>query len=192
MARPRAFEESDVIDRAIRQFWSHGYEATSVDDLCAATGLNRSSLYRTFGSKRDLLNTALGAYERDALHRIEHLLAAHPLREGLRRFLMGLFQDGADEVTRWGCLIGNCAGELAAHDKRAQKRLWRSLQQIEDLLCRALERAQENGELSREADTKSLARFLMTQAQGLRLVAKTRPPQAVLENIVATTLSFLT
>ena len=71
MARPRAFDESDVIDRAMRQFWSYGYEATSVDDLCAATGLNRSSLYRTFGSKRELLDTALTAYERASLQRIE-------------------------------------------------------------------------------------------------------------------------
>jgi TetR/AcrR family transcriptional regulator, transcriptional repressor for nem operon len=191
MARPRAFDESDVIDRAIRQFWSHGYEATSVDDLCAATGLNRSSLYRTFGSKRELLNTALSAYERDALRRIEHLLAAHPIREGLRRFLMGVFQDESAPIRQWGCLIGNCAGELAAHDQQAQKRLWRSMQHIEGLLCRALKRARQDGALSPDADAESLARFLMTQAQGLRLVAKTRPPRAVLENIVTTTLSIL-
>lgn len=191
MARPRAFDESDVINRAIRQFWSYGYEATSVDDLCAATGLNRSSLYRTFGSKRELLNTVLAAYERDALQRIEHLLTAHPIREGLRRFLMGLFQDEATGTTQWGCLVGNCAGELAAHDKQAQKRLWQSLQHIEALLCRAITRAQRDGDLSPELDAEAIAQFLMTQAQGLRLVAKTRPPRAALENIVATTLSVL-
>ena len=191
MARPRAFDESDVIDRAIRQFWSHGYEATSIDDLCAATGLNRSSLYRTFGSKRELLNTALGAYERDAVQRIGRLLDGYPIREALRRFLMGVFQDENTPTRQWGCLIGNCAGELAAHDEPAQKRLWRSLQQIEGLLCRALKRAQQDGALSPDADAESIARFLMTQAQGLRLVAKTHPPRPVLENIVDTTLSIL-
>ncbi len=191
MARPRAFDESDVIDRAMRQFWSYGYEATSVDDLCAATGLNRSSLYRTFGSKRELLDTALTAYERASLQRIEHLLAGHPIREGLRRFLMGLFHGESAGSARWGCLIGNCASELAAHDTQAQKRLRQSMQRIEALLCAAIERAQRNGELSPEADAESLARFLMTQAQGLRLVAKTSPSRAVLENIVTTTLSVL-
>jgi TetR/AcrR family transcriptional repressor of nem operon len=190
MARPREFDEADVIDRAMRQFWAHGYEATSVDDLCAATGLNRSSLYRAFGSKRELLDTALTAYERSSLHRIEQLLAEHPIREGLRRFLMGLFH-GASSATQWGCLIGNCASEIAAHDPKAQKRLWQILSRIEDLLCDALARAQRDGALSERIDPRSIARFLMTQAQGLRLVAKTKPPRPVLENIVATTLSVL-
>lgn len=191
MARPREFDENDVIDKAMRQFWAHGYEATSVDDLCAATGLNRSSLYRAFGSKRELLDTALTAYEQESLRRIERLLAEHPIREGLRRFLMGLFQSGSAENAQWGCLIGNCAGELAAHDAPARKRLRRSMQRIEDLLRTAIERACRNGELSPETDPDALAQFLMTQAQGMRLVAKTKPPQHMLERIVATTLSIL-
>ena len=82
MARPREFDESAVIDRAMQQFWAHGYEATSVDDLCAVTGLNRSSLYRAFGSKRDLLDIALTAYEESALNGIERLFAQHPIDEG--------------------------------------------------------------------------------------------------------------
>ena len=191
MARPREFDETDVIDRAMRQFWSHGYEATSVDDLCSATGLNRSSLYRTFGSKRDLLDTALAAYERNAIHRIEGLLEDHPIREGLRRFLLGLFHGGSAGTAHWGCLIGNCASELAARDPRAQMRLWQCLHRIEGVLRDAIARAQRNGELTAQIDPTSLAQFLMTQAQGLRLVAKTKPPRHVLENIVATTLSIL-
>ena len=192
MARPREFDETAVIDRAMQQFWANGYEATSVDDLCAATGLNRSSLYRAFGSKRELLDVALSAYEKSALSRIERLLALHPIREGLRLFLMGLFGERSGEIAQWGCLIGNCAGELAARDSKAQKRLRRSLLGIEDVLCDAIARAQQNGSFSDRADPRSLAQFLLTQAQGLRLVAKTRPPRAVLENIVATTLSVLT
>ena len=191
MARPREFDESAVIDRAMLQFWAAGYEATSVDDLCAATGLNRSSLYRTFGSKRELLDIALTAYEESALRRIERLLAQHPVDEGLRLFLMGLFGEGSEAITRWGCLIGNCVGELAARDPEAQKRLRRSLRHIEDVLCDTLVRAQRDGTLPARADPRALAQFLLTQAQGLRLVAKTKPPHGVLENIVATTLSVL-
>jgi len=191
MARPREFDEADVIGRAIQQFWSHGYEATSVDDLCAATGLNRSSLYRTFGSKRELLDIALTTYEKNSLQRIEQLLAHNPIEEGLRLFLMGLFDENSAKTVHWGCLIGNCASELAAHNPRAQKRLLHSLHRIEGVLCDALTRAQRSGELEARADPQSLALFLMTQAQGLRLVAKTKPPRSVLENIVATTLSVL-
>lgn len=191
MARPREFDESAVIDRAMQQFWAHGYEATSVDDLCAATGLNRSSLYRAFGSKRDLLDAALTTYVDGSLRRIARLFEQHPIDEALRRFLLGQFGDRAEAIGRWGCLIGNCAGELAARDVKAQKRLQRSLRRVEDVVFDALVRAQRDGALPERADPRALAQFLLTQAQGLRLVAKTNPPRGVLESIVTTALSVL-
>ena len=191
MARPREFDESAVINRALQQFWANGYEATSVDDLCAVTGLNRSSLYRAFGSKRDLLDVALAAYEANALNGIARLFAQHPINDAARLFLSGLFGERSDAIGRWGCLIGNCAGELAARDEKARKQIRRSLRRIEDVLYDALVRAQRDGALSDRADPRALAQFLLTQAQGLRLVSKTNPPPGVLENIVTTTLSVL-
>ena len=62
MARPRAFEPDAAIDRALDVFWSKGYEATSLDDLCSATGLSRSSFYGTFGSKKNMLLKAVTRY----------------------------------------------------------------------------------------------------------------------------------
>jgi len=193
MARPREFNETQVIDLAMRRFWSHGYEATSIGDLCAATGLNRSSLYRAFGSKRELLDLALDAYESQAAERLAALLDRHrPIQEGLRRFLLGAFDDGGDAHGRWGCLVGNCTNELAARDPAAQARLRRSLAAIENVLAAALARAQAAGEISAATDNRALARFLTAQAQGVRLVAKTQPKREVLDDIVATALSLLT
>lgn len=191
MARPREFDESTVIDKAMQQFWSQGYEATSVDDLCAATGLNRSSLYRAFGSKRELLDIALTAYERNSLQRIEQLFAKHSIHDALRLFLLGLFDDKSGRTSHWGCLIGNCTTELAARDPKARERLRLTMHRIEEILCIALTRGQRDGALTTRTDPQSLAQFLLTQAQGLRLLAKTKPPRGVLENIVATTLSVL-
>lgn len=192
MARPREFDESQVIDAVMQQFWSHGYEATSVDDLCAVTGLNRSSLYGAFGSKRQLLDTALTAYEKLAAARTASLLRQYrPIREGLRRFLLGLFEDSVQDRGQWGCLIGNSAGELAMRDDAAQKRLRSSLQRIESVLHEALTEAQQNGEIAANTNITALSRFLMAQAQGLRLVNKTRPDRALLDDIVSTALSVV-
>ena len=55
MARPRTFDEADVVEAARDQFWNRGYAATSVDDLTAATGLGKGSLYGAFGDKHSLL-----------------------------------------------------------------------------------------------------------------------------------------
>src|SRR5258708_8354183 len=62
MARPREFDIDIALDRAMEAFWEKGYEATSLDDLCEVTGLSRSSLYATFGSKRTLLLQAVDRY----------------------------------------------------------------------------------------------------------------------------------
>ncbi len=62
MARPREFDIDIALDRAMEAFWEKGYEATSLDDLCEVTGLSRSSLYATFGSKRKLLLRSVDRY----------------------------------------------------------------------------------------------------------------------------------
>src|SRR5712691_2443481 len=62
MARPREFDAYTALDRAMEVFWSKGYGATSLDNLCEVTGLSRSSLYATFGSKRNLLLRSVDRY----------------------------------------------------------------------------------------------------------------------------------
>jgi AcrR family transcriptional regulator len=79
MGRNRSFTESEVVDRAARQFLATGYEATSIDDLVAATGLHRGSLYKAFGSKRGLFVAALrgaGAHGLTAPDRLDLVLVA--------------------------------------------------------------------------------------------------------------------
>ena len=66
MARPRTFDETEVLDRAVQLFWTHGYDGTSIADLEAATGLGRQSLYNTFGGKRELFVRALKHYHAQA------------------------------------------------------------------------------------------------------------------------------
>src|SRR4051794_13262100 len=62
MARPREFDETAAVESAMNAFWNHGYEATSTQDLCEATGLGRSSVYNTFTSKRALFQRSLTHY----------------------------------------------------------------------------------------------------------------------------------
>ena len=118
MARPRAFDESDVLAKARDQFWAHGYTATSVQDLEAATGLSRSSLYATFGDKRRLYDRVLRAYQGDSQAYLRDLVAsAKTFRDAVDR----LFRDAATRICacplRKGCLIANATSELASVDE---------------------------------------------------------------------------
>ena len=178
MARPREFDPDDALERATRLFWAKGFENTSLDDLCIATGLGRSSLYAAFGDKRALYLQALARYEERSLARIAAAFEGRGVRAGLEAFLGALIDDIVAGPGRRGCFIGNCAAELARLDATAAARVRRSLERIEAAFRVVLAK-----ELPAGADVEALARFLTAGIQGLRLVGKANPQRAGLEDI---------
>jgi TetR/AcrR family transcriptional repressor of nem operon len=191
MPRPREFDPDEVLERATQVFWAKGFENSSLDELCAATGLGRSSLYAAFGDKRRLYLSALARYEAGSVARIAVALESGPAREGLRRFFDGLIEAIIAGPGRRGCFIGNCAAEMARLHPGAAARVRASLKRIEAAFRDGLDRAQARGELPPRADTTALARFLTASIQGLRLVGKANPDRRVLDDIASTMLHCL-
>jgi TetR/AcrR family transcriptional repressor of nem operon len=192
VARPREFEADDVLERAMQAFWARGYRATSLGDLCTATGLSRSSLYAAFGGKRALLHRSLDRYEEQGIARITAALSRPlPVREAISAFISDLIEGIVEGPGRRGCFIGNCAAELARRDPVTAARVRRSLARIESAFAEALARARARGEVSPKDDVKSLARFIVAGIQGLRLVGKANPDRAALEDIAAVMLRCL-
>jgi TetR/AcrR family transcriptional regulator, transcriptional repressor for nem operon len=184
MARPREFDSGEVLEQATRVFWARGFEHTSLDDLCAATGLNRSSLYGAFGDKRALYLQSLARYEAGSLARIRQAFDGKPVREGLRDFLRGLVDAIVEGPGRRGCFIGNCAAEMARLDRAAAARVKLSLERIEDAFGDAFERGGIAGARAR-------ARFVTAGVQGLRLYGKANPDREALEDVASTLLQCL-
>jgi TetR/AcrR family transcriptional repressor of nem operon len=192
MARPREFDVDDALEEAMQVFWSKGYEATSLDDLCAATGLSRSSLYATFGNKRDLLLQTVDRYVERRTPSIEAVLARQPdIYQGIAALLREFIDQIVSGAGRRGCFLGNCAAELPRADRTALARVRQGLARTEATFRKALARAGARGELPPGADVDALARFLTASLQGLRLIGKANPHRAVLEDIAATILRCL-
>ena len=191
MARPREFDSGAALESAMQVFWAKGYGATSLDDLCSATGLGRSSLYAAFGNKRRLYLRSLDRYEDAGAIRIANALAKAPLRKALGAFLDRMITDIVAGPGRSGCFIGNCAAELANGDRAAAARVRRSLERIQATFRDALARARERGEIATDADVDALARFIVAGIQGLRLVGKAKPERAALDDIAAVMLNCL-
>ena len=184
MALPREFDVDAVLERAMQAFWARGYAATSLDDLCAATGLGRSSLYAAFGGKLELLHRSLARYEEQGIARIAAALSRPvPVREAFAAFLDEFIERIVAGPGRRGCFIGNCAAELARRDRATAARVRRSLGRVEATFRDALRRAQTRGEIAVDADIDALARFLVAGTQGLRLVGKANPDRAALDDI---------
>jgi TetR/AcrR family transcriptional repressor of nem operon len=180
-----------VLERATLVFWTRGFKHTSLDDLCGATGLNRSSLYAAFGRKRDLYLRALARYEDRSAARIEEALAGRPIRAGLADFLDELIDAIVEGPGRRGCFIGNCAAELARLDRTAAARVRRSLARIEGCFHAALDRAKMRGELPQRADPRALARFITIGIQGLRVYGKANADRATLQGVSTTLVKCL-
>ena len=192
MARPREFNIDTALERAMDVFWSKGYEATSLDDLCAVTGLSRSSFYATFGSKRSLLLRSVDRYVEQRNPKLAAILAQPlPVRDAFAALAQQFIDQIVSGPGRRGCFLGNCAAELPRSDRAALARVRQGLESTEATFRDALTRAQSRGDLAADADLSALARFLMSGFQGLRLVGKVNPDRATLEDIAGIMLRCL-
>jgi TetR/AcrR family transcriptional repressor of nem operon len=192
MARPREFDVDAALERAMQVFWAKGYEAASLDDLCDATGLSRSSLYAAFGDKRNLLLQTLSHYVDNGSERIAKTLADKvPFRAALACLLTEFIDAIVAGPGRRGCFIGNCAAEIARNDRTAMAHIRDALARNEGYFRDALVAALARGELPPKADPAALARFLTASIQGLRLVGKANPDRAALDDIAAVILRCL-
>jgi TetR/AcrR family transcriptional repressor of nem operon len=192
MARPREFDREAALDRAMDAFWSKGYEATSIEDLVARMGIQRGSLYGTFGDKRALFLTALERYQHVVSRELfDALEAPGSGLEAIRRFFRLRVEGALDRRRPPGCLVTNSAVELSGRDRGAAARVNGSLVKMEAAFHRALLRARAAGELSPARDLRALARFLTSSAQGLSVMAKAFPDRAILEDVVSVVLAAL-
>ena len=192
MPRPPEFEREVVLDRAMRAFWSRGYEATSIQHLVERTGIQRGSLYGAFGDKRALFLAAIDHYDRVMTAKLLATLDAPGSGLGAIRRFFRLKVDAAQARSRpRGCLVTNSATELASRDRRTASRIGATLGRIEAAFHRAVIRGQQAGEIDPERDARALARFLTSSTQGLSVMAKASPERAPLEDIVKVTLEVV-
>ena len=192
MPRQKEFDQEAALDRAMSAFWTKGYAATSVEDLVARMGVQRGSLYATFGDKRTLFLSALDRYQRVVTRELfDALEAPGSGLEAIRRFFRLRVEGSLDRSRPPGCLVTNSAVELARRDRGAAAKVGGSLAGLEAAFLRALERARAQGELAATRNVRALARFLTSSAQGLSVMAKAFPERGVLEDVVKVVLAAL-
>jgi len=193
MARPREFEESDVIASAMEVFWRKGYQGTSVADLVEATGLQRGSLYGAFGDKHSLYLTALDAYTSDALAAFARLRSAHddPV-DGVRAFIRMLGEDCKNGTgSERSCMVVGACSELAADDLAARQRVQAFLTDMQGAIGAALAAGQERGSFSADRDPVAVGVFIQSSLQGLNVLAQSKPGDAAIDSVVAELLGTL-
>lgn len=191
MARPREFDEEAVLDAAAVRFWNHGFEATSVRDLSAETGLTTASLYNAFGDKRALYRRALDHYvNRNVLDRIRRCSAMEP-RVAVETFFEEILQRSLGDPECKGCMLVNSALEVAPHDPEFRAAIATALTRIEDFFLERIRAGQATGAISAARPAEELARHLLGVLMGLRVLARVRPERALLTGVVAPSMALL-
>jgi TetR/AcrR family transcriptional regulator, transcriptional repressor for nem operon len=192
MARPQEFEASEALKSAMRVFWRKGYEAASLNDILSATGLSKSSLYATFGDKRELFLAAFEAYRRERLQRLEIALNdGQPARQSIEKFFRQGVAHAESPEHAYGCMTANEAVELAPHDLDIQQLVMEDFQAVEQAFARAILRGQADGSIARDKEPRQLARFLVVSLQGLQVMTRAKSRRALLDDTLTVMLAAL-
>jgi len=192
MPRPRAFRTETVVDAAIEQFRSSSYAATSTDDLCACTGLSRSSLYNAFGNKAALYRAALQRYDENGRARGALLLDADGSgRELVERMLRDTIAAQRDAADRRACMVLAASVEVGSSDPDVATMARRNLDGYHATLTRLIERGQADGSIGTNVDAAELASLLHAMVNGLQIVGRVSEDDETIDRTIDTALSVI-
>lgn len=188
----KKFDRRVALDRAMQAFWGRGYEATSVQDLLDCMGLNRGSLYATFGDKHALFVEALEMYDVEVRIRLlSQVRSRFPPKQAIRKLLESFTKDIVEDCPGQGCFLTNTALELAAHDPAARKIVGQSQEDLERFFREVLAEGQRDGTVNSRLVPREAARGLLASFIGLVVLSRSRPEADLLHSVVEDALSRL-
>lgn len=181
----KQFDAKDVLDKAMRTFWKHGYEATSMQNLVDCTGINRGSLYATFGDKRTLFLTALRAYDEELCgEMLTELEARYRPRDAIRHLFLAFAKDVPENGGSDGCFLTNTALELASHDREVARIVANAQKEVETFFVRMIKSGKARGEIATHVNPAETARGLLASLIGLAVLSRSRPEKLLLQAVV--------
>lgn len=192
MSRTKDFDEKEVLQKAVCVFWNKGYNGTSLTDLTDGLGISRSSLYDTFGDKRQLYLKALDAYQQQYGNQLCALIRESVSAKAAIESLLNLVAaDLLSDEQRKGCFMVNAGIELAAHDAEVNNLICQSEQQLEQAFLKVIQQGQESSEISKAKDPQAIARFLGNTVKGMQVSAKSTADPRFFDDIIRTALIVL-
>jgi AcrR family transcriptional regulator len=184
--RPRAYDPQVALQRVTDCFWKSGYAGTSLDEICAATEMNRPSLYAAFGDKHTLYLKALERYWQLGLDTMREALAdrGRPLEKVLMRAYdaqLSIYFSG-DGRPR-GCFAVGTATTEAVEDPAIRSALLEGLRALDADFASRLQMARESGELKNGADPAALAMLASATLHTIAIRARAGVPRTELREI---------
>lgn len=184
-----------ALEQAMAIFWENGFNGTSMDMLTKGLGVEKPSIYATFGNKRALFLAALTHYRTVAVSNVRAALEAAQTAgtpklglERVVRFMMtSIYQPGV----RSGCFATNAALELADQDPEVAEHLSTMLREMRQLFEHTISKSQQCGQIPSQVSAALLASYLVNAIEGGRVLEKTKPSPEALDELVTFILRVL-
>lgn len=193
MARPVEFDENKVLTNAMEQFWKEGYEASSVQKLLDCTGINRGTLYNSFGDKDTFFKSCVDQYNTLT----DQHIAASLKNEKLAAWdaISAYFSEAVITVPNkhrsMGCLLVNSVCESINYDKEMKKVIRASLATIRKALLARLKEAHKKGKIKKGISAEFAADVLMNTLHGVRVNSRDGKNAKQLQELINFTVGSL-
>jgi TetR/AcrR family transcriptional regulator, copper-responsive repressor len=190
--RPREFDVTDALETAMTIFWRDGYGGASLNQIAAATGVGKPSLYAAFGDKEHLYLRALAHYGAHLKEHYAHVLEAEPdARRAIEALLLSAVESGGHGAVPGGCMV--LAGAAMCDADGVPPSVRRAISDALHARFRAieqrLERGTRDGQLPASADTAAMASFYSTVQAGLVVQAQDRRCRKGLREAVSSAMA---
>ncbi|MEZ4403936.1 MAG: TetR/AcrR family transcriptional regulator [Kofleriaceae bacterium] len=180
----KQFDVEHARHQAMVAFWSHGYEATSMQQLLDAMGIQRGSFYATFASKHQLLIETLRQYDDARRESFASLAEAQSAQSIVRGLFEQIAAEAGSRAGQRGCYLVNSALELAPRDAEVAAIVTRAFAETEAFFKDAIAHGQRRGEVAAHVDPVATARALLGLLLGLRVLARSGAAKPVIAAIV--------
>tara|TARA_R110001606_G_scaffold199748_4_gene347540 strand:+ start:156 stop:740 length:585 start_codon:yes stop_codon:yes gene_type:complete len=193
MARPVEFEYNDVLNNAMEQFWREGFEASSVQKLLDVTGINRGTLYNSFGDKDTFFKACLDHYNKLIAKDLDASLNNADLAPwaAIEKYFDLTVLSVSNKQRAMGCLLVNSFCESINYDKDIQKIVRASFAVVRKALVKRLKDADKDGKLKTGVSAEFAADALMNALYGLRVNSRDGKTAKNLAELVQFTISSL-
>jgi TetR/AcrR family transcriptional regulator, transcriptional repressor for nem operon len=192
MPRIKAFDETEIVEKAKNLFQLKGYEGTSMQDLIDTLGISRSSLYDTFGDKHQLYLKTLNAYCKDNAYA---LVAKAENIENPLAFIQDIFtsiiEQSKKDAEKRGCYVVNAIVEFSERNTDVTEIVDASNKAFEKMLEKLIVKAQLKKQIAADKNPKQISKFLFTTIYGLRVSSKSNTSIKELKDVAAMALSVL-
>ncbi len=189
--RPKQFKEEEILVRILDAFWARGYDALSTLSLVEITGVNKPSLYATFGSKEEIFEKVVNLYREKFKYEVAlKSLNKDSFKDAIKSFFEQVIIFATSNKKAKGCLAIH--GALRTNnDDKASKLLLQVRLDMEEVLNKRIRRAIKDGNYDCQFKPKYLAKYLATLHAGINIQILNDTPRKELEEVINIALTVI-